>query len=175
MEKYFEAVERLKNIQRSAQRMRLLLYRLRPVIKARQVLVRSSYDSIAFTFQERDHVDELAALIPLKVEMHFRGHSNMLQQHVDLNDDVGLDFYVTVIRDVTIQECTVKYSKRRSMSGWKDAMLMLSDYQLSQFSYIVGSEKKQDLKTILYLKAKKEETYAKRYRFVSEVRSKEAL
>ena len=169
MEKYFEAVERLKNIQKSTQQLRLLLYRLRPVIKARKITVRADHDSIDFIFLEREHVDELAAQSPVKVEMYFRGHSSQLQQHVDLSDMMSLNFYVTVIREVTIEECTVKYSRRHSGTGWKDAMLMLGDYNLSTFSYVIGSEKKKNLKAILYLKAKKEETYGKRYRFVSDV------
>lgn len=171
MEKYFEAIERLKNIQKSTQQMRLLLYRLRPIIQRRRILVRADYASLNFTFKEREHVDELAAAIPVKVEMHFRGHGSMLQQHTALTEHLDINFYVTVIRDVTIEECTVKY-KRRSESGWKDAMLMLSDYHLSTFSYLVGREKSRDIKTILYLRAKKEEIYAQRYRFVSDVRSK---
>ena len=84
MEKYFEAVERLKNIQKSTQQLRLLLYRLRPVIKARKITVRADHDSIDFIFLEREHVDELAAQIPVKVEMYFRGHSSQLQQHAGI-------------------------------------------------------------------------------------------
>lgn len=175
VEKYFEAIERLKTIQKSTQRMRLMLYRLRPIIHRCGILVRADYQSLNFTFRERAHVDELAAAIPVKVEMHFRGSGNQLHQSTALTDDIDVNFYVTVIRDVTIEECTVKYSKRQSLSGWKDAMLMLADCHLSTFSYVAGSERKKDLKAILYLKARKEPMYEKRYRFISDVRSNEKI
>ena len=117
-------------------RMARVLARLKPVLKVTGTVVMCAWSGpeIIFTCQTVEDADKVAMQVPVKIDLHYTGHSSLLTFETEIGD-VKYEFRVSTKRPITIDQCDVKRKKRRNWGDWYDAHLYFNEYELVKISY----------------------------------------
>lgn len=129
-----EAIAIAREKSESMSRLARVLSRLKPVIYATGTTIRLRDDELGFYCATEADAIKLAAALPCKLDLTYRGASTTLYGAVIIQG-VTYEFQVPTIRKIRLAECELKRTRRRS-GGRATAKLLFCELELAKFDYI---------------------------------------
>jgi hypothetical protein len=117
-------------------RLARVLSRLKPLIYSTGTTIQIRFRDTEVTFHcmTVEDATKLAAALPCKLELAYRGASTTLYATVAIQD-VTYDFQVPTIRKIRLDACELKRFRPR-MGGRRKAVLLFCDLEIAKFEFI---------------------------------------
>jgi hypothetical protein len=150
-----EVAEAIAQARETAERMTRLariLARIKSVILSTGTRLRLSDHQVDFYCMTEADATKLAAALPGKLELTYRGASTSLGGTIVIQG-LEFNFSVQTIRKIRLEQCEMK-SKNRHVADWMEGMLIFNGLLLARLNYQKRDSRKA--KRMLWEKAIRE-------------------